>query len=39
MSGVHRLAAAENKGLSQPTNEQLKEEGIAGNDESETTEE
>ncbi len=28
MSGVHRLVLAENKGQAQPTNEDLKEEGI-----------
>jgi hypothetical protein len=29
MSGVHKLAAAERKGLTQVTNEDLKEEGVA----------
>ena len=28
MSGVKRLAAAENKGKKQPTNEQLKAKGV-----------
>lgn len=27
MSGVHNLVAADNKGVSEPTNEMLKEEG------------
>lgn len=32
MSGVSRLVLKDNKGLAQPTNETLKEEGIAGRD-------
>lgn len=36
MSGVKRLALADDKGLKRLTNEKLKEEGIAGRDEPET---
>lgn len=35
MSGVKNLAAAENKGMAPITDEQLREEGLAGSDESE----
>ncbi len=28
MSGVHNLVEAENKGLKQPTNDDLREEGV-----------
>ena len=34
MSGVSRLVLAENKGLEVPTNEDLKEEGVASKKES-----
>ena len=35
MSGVKRLAAAENKGMKDVTNEQLHEEGLSGSDKKE----
>jgi hypothetical protein len=32
MSGVKRLVQEDNKGLAEPTNEQIREEGLAGAD-------
>ena len=36
MSGVKKLAQAENRGLAQVTNENLREEGVKGADERKT---
>lgn len=36
MSGVKNLVQAENKGLKQVTNEDLRKEGVKGTDEAET---
>lgn len=35
MSGIKNIVAAENKGLEQPTNEELKAEGVACEDKDE----